>query len=131
MALGKKSKLFWWIGILIFIMVILAVFSDLIVKYLWLDGLGYSQVFWKIKGTQFILFFVALIVALLYIGVNIRFITKGIKPLYLNLGQSPEGIPNVINIRPKRVKLILYGLAFLIGIFFAFSWLFQWNDFFR
>lgn len=131
MVSRKKSIIYWQIGIVLFIIIVLTSFSDLIVEYLWLDGLGYSQVFWKIKETQSLLFLGAFLIALGYIGGNIRFITKDIRPLHINLGQRPDGQPSIVHINPKRVKVILYGLAIIMGAIFAFGWSFQWNNFFR
>lgn len=131
MASERKFKLFWRVCIVLFLIIVIASFSDLIVKYLWLNGLGYSALFWKIKQTQLLLFFGALVISLLYIGVNIYFIAKRIKPLYFNIGQKPSGLPNIIHIKASKVKSILYGLSIIIGVIFAFGWSFQWNNFFR
>ncbi len=131
MAKRGRPKILLWIGIIGFLIILLAVFSDLIVKYLWLDGLGYEQIFWTIKGTQFLLFFAALAVALIYAGTNVRFLTKNVKSIYLNLGQVPGGDPNITTFRPKQIKTILYVAGGLLSVFFAISYFVQWDEFFR
>lgn len=131
MASLKRFKAYWIIGVIILIFFLLGNFSDMIVKYLWLDELGYLGVFWTIKKTQLMLFLIALAVALIYIGLNVRYITKGIKPLHVNINQRPGDEPRYISIKPGQVKFILYSIATLIGIFFAFSWLFRWKSYLR
>ncbi len=127
----RRAKIFTWIGGIVFLIIILSSFTGLIVEYLWLDEVGYSGIFWKIKKTQFLLFFIALAIALLYTGVNVHLITKKLKTLYLNLGQGPGGSPSVVSLKPKVFKVILYVLAGIISLVFAFSWAAEWNEFFR
>ncbi len=120
-----------WIGVAVLVIILTAAFSDLIVKWLWLDGLGYEQVFWTIKGTQFLLFFCSLAVALIYVLANVYFLTKKIGPLHLNLGQAPGSEPNITSFSPHQIKTILYIAGAVLGLFFAFTYSLQWNEFFR
>jgi uncharacterized membrane protein (UPF0182 family) len=76
--LRGRSRLFYWIGGIIVVILLLVAFSSWIVKLLWLGNLGYEQVFWTIKETQFLLFFAALIVGLLYVIPNMYYLSKNI-----------------------------------------------------
>ncbi len=131
MALTKKNKRLLWVGIIIFLFIILGVVSSFIVKYLWMDGLGYENIFWTIKVTEIVLFLISLIFVLLYIAVNIRFLSKEIRPIHLDLGQGPQGTPNMAHVSVKQIKTILYTFAIIISLFFAFSFSAQWNEYLR
>lgn len=131
MAGRKRTKRYLLIGIIIILFIILSSLSDTIVKYLWIDGLGYDSVFWTIKLTQIALFFIGLVIALLYTGVNIRLIKKKIRPLHFDFGQDPNGLSNAVGISVKEVKVILYFFAVIISLIFAFSLSSQWNEFLR
>lgn len=131
MASSTRAKIFGWVGGIILFVILLLALSDFIVTYLWFGGVDYQGVFWRIKGTQILLFLIALAVAVVYIGINVRFITRRLSTIHLNLGDSPEGMPSVIRLRPKLIKRILYGITFLISLIFAFSWSSHWDDFMR
>lgn len=126
-----RSKIFIWIAIVVVLLIILGLCSDLIVKWLWMDSVGYEHVFWTIKGTQFLLFFCALIAALIYVSVNVYYLTKNIGPLHLNLGRTPTGDMNIINLKPGRIKTVLYTAGAFLSFFFALTFFFEWNEFIR
>jgi uncharacterized membrane protein (UPF0182 family) len=127
----RRSKLFIWIGAVILLLIILAALSDFIVKWVWMDNVGYGHVFWSIKLTQILLFICAFVAAFIYIGTNVHFLSKNLKSLHINLGQMPSGESKIVQISPNRIKTILYGVGGFISFFFALSYFFQWNTYFR
>src|SRR5699024_10363069 len=131
MAFTKKNKRLLWIGIIIFLFIILGVVSGFILKYLWMSGLGYENIFWNIKVIEIALLFISLFVVLLYIAVNILFLSKKIRPIHLDLGQGPQGTPNMAHVSVKQIKTILYTFAIIISLFFAFSFSAQWDEYLR
>src|SRR5699024_10107581 len=91
MASSNRSGakiLYWVIGIIIFL-ILASTLLHWIVKWNWLEGVGYPRIFWKIKGTQLLLFFGALVVSLFYVILNMYFLSKNIPYIYLNFEQSP------------------------------------------
>ena len=69
---SSSKSIFRIVLALLLALLIIGGFSDWIVEWLWLDNLGYSQVFWTIKTTQILLFIGALAVAFLYVLPNMN-----------------------------------------------------------
>ncbi|HYW33799.1 MAG TPA: UPF0182 family protein, partial [Balneolaceae bacterium] len=128
---NRRSKLLYWIGGITLVIILLAAFSNWIVKLLWLHNLGYQQVFWTIKDTQFLLFFGALIVALLYVIPNMYYLSKQIPYINLNLGGTPLGQLNLQRFSSRQIRIFLYIIGSIMSLFFSFAYYTQWNAFFR
>ncbi len=131
MAQRGIPRIFWFIAVIIFVLFILGTTSDILVNWIWLKGVGYEDVFIQIKGTQLLLFAGALIVALVYILLNVRYLTKKLSPIRLNLGQTPMGEVNIRHVRPAQVKRVAYTVGIFFSLFFALSFLYQWDTYFR
>lgn len=118
-----------WIGIILLAGFLIAAFSDWIVEWLWLGSLGYQQVFWTIKGTQFLLLGGALLVALAYILPNMYFLANQSK--YINFSQSPLGQLNLEQLSHRQFKTIFYSFGTIFSLFFAFAYYMRWDAYFR
>lgn len=126
-----RSRILFWAGILTFLVIVVGAFSDWIVEWLWLDSLGYSQVFWTIKGTQFMLFAGGLVLALLYVLPNMYVLSKRIPYFDLNLGRTPFGQINLTRFSNRQIKLFLYTAGTFLSVFFAFAYFVRWDAYFR
>lgn len=122
-----KSRI--WIALILLAGFLIAAFSDWIVEWLWLDSLGYEQVFWTIKETQFLLLGGALVVALLYVLPNMHYISKRFKTM--KFGQSPLAQLNLERLSGKQIKTIFYTLGTIFSMFFAFAYYMRWDAYFR
>ncbi len=111
------------------IIVLAGVFSDWIIEWLWLENLGYDQVFWTIKITQSLLLIGALIVALLYVIPNMRIL--GNRFSTMNFGQSPLAQLKLHEISSKKIKSVFYGLGVFISGFFSLAFFMRWDTYFR
>lgn len=127
--LKGTSKTRIWIGLILLIGFLTASFSDWIVEWLWLDSLGYDQVFWTIKGTQFLLLGGALIVALLFILPNMHFLSKQARTI--DFSTSPLAQLNLERLTGKQFKTIFYSFGTIFSLFFAFAYYMQWDAYFR
>lgn len=127
--LQGKGKSRFWIGIIVAAAFLIAAFSDWIVEWLWLGSLGYEQVFWTIKGTQFLLLGGALLVALIYILPNMHFLANQSKTI--NFSQSPLGQLKLEQLTHKQFKTIFYSFGVLFSLFFAFAYYMRWDAYFR
>lgn len=127
----KRSKLLKYVGLLTLFVIIIGAFSDWIVEWLWLDSLGYTQVFWTIKGTQVLLFIGALIVALLYVLPNMYFLSKRLPHFDLNLGRTPFGQINLKQFNTKQIRTFFYSGGTLLSLFFSFAFFMRWDAYFR
>ncbi|MDZ7693580.1 MAG: UPF0182 family protein [Balneolaceae bacterium] len=91
-AVGFSKKQFIFGGIILLFLITLS-FSDWIVEWLWLNQLGYEQVFVTIKTTQILLLCGALLVALLYVLPNMHYLAKQFPGF--SFGNSPMGQLNL------------------------------------
>jgi len=127
--LKGTSKTRIWIGIILLIGFLTASFSDWIVEWLWLGGLGYEQVFWTIKGTQFLLLGGALLVALLFVLPNMHYLSKQARTI--DFSQSPMAQLNLDRLTGRQFKTIFYSFGIIFSLFFAFAYYMQWDSYFR
>ncbi|MCW9706450.1 UPF0182 family membrane protein [Fodinibius salsisoli] len=104
-------------------------FSDWIVEWLWLDNLGYEEVFWTIKTTQALLLIGALVVALAYVLPNMSAIGKRFGTM--NFGNSPLAQLNLNKISTKKIRNIFLGLGSIFSLFFSLAFFMRWDTYFR
>lgn len=104
-------------------------FSDWIVEWLWLDNLGYEQVFWTIKITQALLLIGALTIALAYVLPNMSIIGKRFGTM--NFGNSPLSQLNIQRISTKKIRTIFMGIGSIFSIFFSLAFFMRWDTYFR
>lgn len=128
----KTPKSLIWGGIALLIIMIVVSFSDWIVKWLWLEQLGYQQIFLRIKGIQFALLLVGLVGALIYFGINFYLIEREVRRTGIStahFGQIEIDISEPATMRSLSLifKLMTLGISFL----FAFAFFHQWDSFFR
>lgn len=103
--------------------------TDWIVEWLWLDSLGYEQVFSTIKITQTLMFASSLVVALLYVVPNMNMLAKNFS--FINFGQSPLAQLNLHTFSTKKFRKIFWGVGAVISIFFSLALLTRWDTYFR
>src|SRR6056297_2688727 len=123
------GKLFWFLIPILALLAIIGGFTDWIVEWLWLDNLGYEQVFWTIKTTQALLLIGSLIIALLYVIPNMRVLGKQFSTM--SFGQSPLAQLNIPSISAKKIKNAFYGLGAIISGFFSLAFFMRWDAYFR
>lgn len=111
------------------IVVLGGIFSDWIIEWLWLDNLGYDQVFWTIKTTQFLLVGAALVAALIYVLPNMRVLGKKFSTMHF--GQSPLAQLNLHEISSQKIKTTFYGIGAVISGFFSLAFFMRWDTYFR
>lgn len=111
--------------------------SSYLFEWMWMNELGYSSVFWTIRGAQLAMTIIAFFVASLYLIPNLRYLAERLRyasftgtPLQnVNLNFSSES-----GYRAMRFFLTLAALfiAFLFAIGFYISWdeslRFIWNE---
>lgn len=125
----QSSKLFRFLLPILVIIALIGGFTNWIVEWLWLDNLGYDQVFWTIKTTQALLLVSALAIALMYVLPNMRVLGK--KFSTMSFGQSPLAQLNIQDISTKRIKNVFYGLGGVISVFFSLAFFMRWDTYFR
>ncbi len=127
---GKKISI--WIGIIVLILVLLAAFSRWIVTWLWLGQFGYANVFVTIKGTQFLIMFLAFVAAEIYLGINAWWLYKTIGSTGVTLARPDGSVAIFSGPEFRRVlRIILIAGTVIVALFFAFVFAGQWDSYFR
>lgn len=124
-----SGSLWRLVAVIVGILILVGIFSDWIIEWLWLDNLGFDQVFWTIKTTQFLLLAGALVVSLLYILPNMHFLAKNFSTI--NFGQSPLAQLKLDEIASSKIKSTFYGAGAVISAFFSLAFFMRWDIFFR
>ena len=121
------------LGLVGIFLTVLLVTPELVVEYFWLDELGYSGVFWTIRGTQVLLFGLVFTVAALYFGGNFYLLVGNIPPLWASQwaqeGEAPQvgGKP----LTRGRLRRLSYVVAGVLSLLFAAGFSGRWNELLR
>jgi len=108
---------------------ILSISSSYIFEWLWLSEMGYSQIFWTLRGTQVILTVLAFLVAALFFVPNFRFLAEQLK--HANLGNSPLQGSNInldTDFASKRIKQFFTLGGLVMALIFALSFYVRWDE---
>ncbi|MFB6278375.1 MAG: UPF0182 family protein [Salinibacter sp.] len=121
------------LGLFGIVLTVLLVTPELIVEYFWLGELGYSSVFWTIRGTQVLLFVLVFAVAGLYFGGNFYLLVRNIPPLWASQwaqeGEAPQvgGEP----LTRGRLQRLSYVVAGVLSLLFAAGFSGRWEELLR
>ena len=128
----NKSGFRKWIFIIIAVLVIVGILSDWIVEWLWMGSLGYDQIFITIKTTQFLLFFIALAISLLFTMPNVHLLAKRFKTMsFTNSPLEQFEIDPTTPGAVKTVSFFFYAFGIFISVMFAIAFFAQWDTYFR
>lgn len=117
------------IALYIFVPLILLIIStSWIFEWLWMDNLGYTGIYWTLKGTKVALLLAAFLVAAAYLVPNFRLLTDRLRSasfvgtplqeLNINLARADHH---------RQAKRFLTVGALLIALLFAFSVSARWD----
>ncbi|MCC5904982.1 MAG: UPF0182 family protein [Balneolaceae bacterium] len=123
---SRLIKVFLFIAIPL---ILLSISSSSIFEWLWLKELGYSRVFWVLRGTQFALIIGAFIIAAVYFTLNFRHLAEQLK--HANLHGSPLQGVNInltSDFANKRIKQIFTVAALVMALLFALSFIIRWDE---
>ena len=115
------------------ILTVVLLAPGLVVEYFWMGELGYEGVFWTIRGTQVVLFFLVFAVSAAYFGGNFNVLLRRIPPLWASQwaqgGEAPQvgGKP----LTRDRLKRAAYVIAGVLSLLFAAGFSGRWNDLLR
>jgi len=121
------------IGAAILGIIILAIISGVIQKWLWMQQLNYSAIFWTLFSVKWLMFGLAFVVAFLYLWINLHLAAK--KSAVSGEG-NPEGWSDILSkygipVSPSGLKLAMVMISVVIGLFFAFMFYTQWDTYLR
>lgn len=110
-------------------LLLLSVSSSWIFEWMWLKQLGYSEIFWTLRGTQVILTIGAFLIAATYFTLNFRYLAGQLR--YVSLGGTPLQNVNFdlsSDFTNKRIRQIFTLAALFIALIFAFSFYIRWDE---
>jgi hypothetical protein len=112
---------------------VLAVLSGYIQKGLWMKELRYTGIFWTLLSVKWGLFWVAFVVALLYLWINLHLAAKnraGLRGVILPGGPAAAA-KIAIRIPPLLLKLGTGAVAAVAALFFGLIFYGQWDTYLR
>jgi uncharacterized protein len=117
------------IGIILVPIILLSISSSWIFEWMWLNELGYTQIFWTLKGTQISLVFISFLVAAVYFILNFRYLATQLK--FANITSSPLQGSNInltSDFALKRIKQFFTLGAVVMALVFALSFYIRWDE---
>ena len=131
----RRRRMLRFIIAAAFVLIVLwAVIPGWIQKWLWMRQLGYVGIFWTIWSVGVgSLFVAAFIVALLYLGINLRFAQKNGAALSGGKLRNPYMVTAQLGIQisPRALKLATAAIAVAAGLSFAAIFYTQWDTYLR
>jgi len=109
--------------------ILLSISSSWIFEWMWLNELGYAQIFWTLRGTQLALITGAFLIAALYFTLNFRYLAGQLK--FANLHGSPlQGVEFDLGsaLSGSRMKQFFTIGALVMAFIFALSFYIRWDE---
>lgn len=110
-------------------LILLTISSSWIFEWMWLKQVGYSEIFWTLRGTQVILTIGAFLIAAVYFVINFRYLASQLR--HINLGGTPLQGVNInfsSEFTHKRMRQFFTLGALVIALLFAFSFYIRWDE---
>lgn len=123
---SRAIKIFLFVAIPL---ILLTISSSWIFEWLWLSELGYSRIFWTLRGTQLGLVLGAFLIAAIYFTLNFRYLAGQLK--HVNLYGSPlQGVEFDLSsvLSGKRTKQFFTIGALFMAFIFALSFYIRWDE---
>lgn len=123
---SRYIKIFFLIAVPL---VLLSISSSWIFEWMWLRELGYSQIFWTLRGTQLALIASAFLIAALYFTLNFRYLAGQLK--FANIHGSPlQGVEFDLGsaLSGNRIKQFFTMGALVMAFIFALSFYIRWDE---
>jgi uncharacterized membrane protein (UPF0182 family) len=121
------------IGAAILCIIILAIVSGTIQKWLWMQQLDFSIIFWTLLSAKWQMFCLAFVVAFLYLRINLHLAAK---KATVSHEDKPAGLSDIllksgIRISPSGLKLAVAAVSIVVAFFFALIFYAQWDTYLR
>ncbi len=117
----------------ILVIAILAFIPSWIQKWLWMRQLNYAGIFWTLFSVRWGLFGAALVVALLYLWINLRLAVKNSATFRVSslTGESALATRLGVQISPAVLKLAMDAGATIVALFYAVTFYAKWDTYLR
>ena len=123
---SRLIKLFLFIAVPL---ILLSISSSWIFEWMWLNELGYSRIFWTLRGTQLALIVGAFIIAAAYFVLNFRYLAGQLQNVNLH-GSPLQGVEFDFSsaFAHKRIKQFFTLGALVMALLFALSFYIRWDE---
>jgi len=128
---GRPLKFIFVVAVVL--IVLLIVLSGWIREGLWMQQLGYSGVFWTLLALRCELYCAALVVAFLYLWINLRLALKNGAAFGISTWrkESPVTFTLGARITPTLLELAAAAIAAVVALVFAAMFYGQWDTYLR
>ncbi len=118
--------------VIVLVLIILAIVSSSIEKWLWMQQLDYAEVFWKIISVQWGMFILAFLIVLLYFWINLGVVARRAASVAGD-GENPPGFyqRSGIPISPRGSKFLRTAVALGFALIFALVFYPAWDTWLR
>jgi uncharacterized membrane protein (UPF0182 family) len=130
----RFQKIFWLIaGIIIAIIIFISLISGFLQKWLWMNQMGYSTIFWRIVLIKWILFAASFLFVYFYIWINFKIVKL---KTFTNSWKFVRRIGEEQAIEYMPVAQTIWAIirvfiSLFIALMFALSFFPQWDTFLR
>jgi len=131
----KKAKviLLSLVGATLILFVFLSMTSGLIQQWLWMQQVGYLNIFWRVLSVKWSLWSLSFLAVFLYTWINFRFAATTASAFYRTTG---GGIIKIYNrtdegISPGILKVAAMVISIIIALIFAFVFYPEWDTYLR
>ena len=117
----------------ILVVAILAFIPSWIQKWLWMRQLNYGGIFWTLFTVRWGLFCEALVVALLYLWINLHLAVKNCATFGARGLSGESAIAERLGVQISRtvVKLAMGAMAVVAALYFAITFYAKWDTYLR
>lgn len=123
---SRSLRLFIFIAVPL---ILLTISSSYIFEWMWMNELGYAQIFWTLRSTQVILSLAAFTLAAVYLAANFRYAARQLKyATFQHLQFQNFNINTAGEFHQKRIRQLFTGVALFIAFLFASSLYIRWDE---
>lgn len=110
-------------------LILFMISSSYVFEWMWMNELGYSQVFWTVRGAQVLLTLAAFIVAGVYLTVNLRYLADRLRSVsFVGTPLQNLNINLAIDRHHKQLKLVFSLIAVFIAFVVAVGFYISWDE---
>jgi uncharacterized protein len=103
--------------------------SSYIFEWMWMNELGYAQIFWTVRGAQVLLTLSAFLIAATYLVINLRYLADRLRSV--SFSGTPLQNLNInlaLESHHKQMKLLFTFVALFIAFIFSVGFYISWDD---
>jgi len=120
------------IAAVVVLIALMAIIPGWVQKWLWMRQVGYAGVFWTIWSVRWELFAAAFVVALLYLGINLRLALRNGAAFSGGESRRPTIAAELgIQVSPRVLTLATAAITVAAALVFAAIFYAQWDTFLR